>query len=218
MKVSLSLLALCCTATLTAQVGVNNADPQQALDVGGKVKIADDGETPTAGTLRYNAADGQFEGHDGRGWSNLSASATGPLPTGPIPVAGIGFASSSNAKDNARLYYPDSRLSFTQVPAGKFLVVTALNIAPNALTVSSANKYFVTVGASDTPTGLLYTSTGLKLTGDLGATRLLQSGLAPLLVIRGGQYLTVVQDDLQNNTERGIDIEFRGFLVDDLTY
>ena len=218
MKVSLSLLALCCTATLTAQVGVNNADPQQALDVGGKVKIADDGETPTAGTLRYNAADGQFEGHDGRGWSNLSASATGPLPTGPIPVAGSGFAGSSNAKDNARLYYPDSRLSFTQVPAGKFLVVTALNIAPNALTVSSANKYFVTVGASDTPTGLLYTSTGLKLTGDLGATRLLQSGLAPLLVIRGGQYLTVVQDDLQNNTERGIDIEFRGFLVDDLTY
>ena len=51
MKFLTTTLALALAASLHAQVGVNNADPEQALDVGGKLKIADDTEAPSKGTL-----------------------------------------------------------------------------------------------------------------------------------------------------------------------
>lgn len=51
--------------SITAQVGVNNDMPEQALDVNGKIKLGDDATTPTEGTIRYNSATKTFEGFDG---------------------------------------------------------------------------------------------------------------------------------------------------------
>ncbi len=57
-------------STLALQLRSGNTGlgttPTQRLEVNGKIKLSDDGQAPSAGTLRY--VTGQFEGYDGADW------------------------------------------------------------------------------------------------------------------------------------------------------
>ena len=55
-------------------VGVNQINPVARLDVLGKIKIADDGNTAVAGNVRWNALIKDFEGYDGSKWLSLTRS------------------------------------------------------------------------------------------------------------------------------------------------
>ncbi|RYY32866.1 MAG: hypothetical protein EOP46_17925 [Sphingobacteriaceae bacterium] len=53
-------------------VGVGQITPVAKLDVAGKIKIADDVNTPAAGSIRYNNGNKDFEGFDGSSWISLT--------------------------------------------------------------------------------------------------------------------------------------------------
>lgn len=72
MRNSILILFLAFGSFLTAQVGVNTPTPSQALDVAGKIQIADDAIPPERGTIRFNAQNSEFEGYNGVEWKILS--------------------------------------------------------------------------------------------------------------------------------------------------
>lgn len=57
---------------IVPRVGVNNNAPAAALDVAGKIKLADDFTLPQAGMVRWNATSGDFEGYNGKEWLSLT--------------------------------------------------------------------------------------------------------------------------------------------------
>jgi len=59
-------------ATFNGNIGVANFLPTEKLEVNGKIKIGDDVNVPTAGTIRYNATSKDFEGFDGTTWKSFT--------------------------------------------------------------------------------------------------------------------------------------------------
>ncbi|MDG5491222.1 hypothetical protein [Psychroserpens sp. SPM9] len=53
-------------------IGVGTNTPSQKLDVQGKLKVGDDGNSPEKGTVRYNFLDNVFEGHNGTQWDRMT--------------------------------------------------------------------------------------------------------------------------------------------------
>ena len=54
------------------RVGINTSNPVAALDVGGKIKVGDDSDMPSAGMIRWNADKEDFEGYNGTEWVSLT--------------------------------------------------------------------------------------------------------------------------------------------------
>lgn len=52
-------------------LSIGNDSPTQKLDVGGKLKIADDTTSAAAGVMRYNSSSKEFEGFDGGTWTSF---------------------------------------------------------------------------------------------------------------------------------------------------
>lgn len=59
-------------ATFNGNVGIGNFSPSQRLEVNGKVKITDDGNAPSSGTIRYNTTLKDFEGFNGTTWQSFT--------------------------------------------------------------------------------------------------------------------------------------------------
>lgn len=59
-------------ATFNGNVGIGNLSPSQKLEVNGKIKIADDANISSAGTIRYNNTLQDFEGFDGTKWQSFT--------------------------------------------------------------------------------------------------------------------------------------------------
>src|SRR5690606_13583221 len=59
------------TLTTGKRLGINIGAtlPTQSLDVGGKIRLSNDGSTPFAGTMRY--FNGSFSGYDGSTWKSF---------------------------------------------------------------------------------------------------------------------------------------------------
>lgn len=55
------------------KVGINTTTPSQSLDIGGKIKVGNDTELPTAGTIRWNEETSDFEGFDGLKWISFTS-------------------------------------------------------------------------------------------------------------------------------------------------
>ena len=219
MKSTLLPIALFSAAALAAQVGVNEPSPRQALDVNGKLEISDDARAPTAGTLRYNAAAGRFEGHDGTAWTDLGASATAAaLPSGPVPV-GVAVQLPT---DGSVITVPFSdaadRTIFTVVPEGKALILTSVNVLPVGIEFDPEARYAVSLNPAKDPTTFPDYNFGYSLAGVSGESKHIDGALAPLIVVRAGEILRGQQADLANNAEAEIAVNLRGFLVDDLEY
>ena len=215
MKVLLTLALAALTLPLAAQVGVNQPAPEQALDVNGKVRLGDDATAPTAGTLRYNAADGRFEGHDGSDWTDLGAAAAGALPTGPTPVTGYASPPTNGLVLPANFLRAVDRSPFTQVPAGKILVITSINVIDAG--ANPGLRYDLTAGPRRTLGQTPSRTLGYTLQGVTGNSHHVDGALAPLIVAYAGEYLNVLRGPV-SGTAAQADLQFRGFLVDDLEY
>ncbi|MDP0491718.1 MAG: hypothetical protein Q7Q71_11770 [Verrucomicrobiota bacterium JB023] len=199
---------------LLAQVGINNDDPEQALDVNGKVKVGDDNVPPSEGTLRFNEQNDEFEGYDGAQWKNLSDKSAGSLPSGPIPIYGNEILLTNGAVGNIRFGYWDSFSTFEKIPDGKYLLITGIYTSPNAATLDAT--YYGRIGATMTSEGYPSPS-GAGLTFTSASPHHISGDAAPLVVGRPGGYITAYQtSNLSGRTNT--DIEVRGFLVDDLNY
>ena len=77
MKIYATLLCSLLYMASFAQVGINEANPSQTLDVNGKIKLGDDGTAPTEGTIRYNGQKKDFEGWNGSAWLSLTKNKNG---------------------------------------------------------------------------------------------------------------------------------------------
>ncbi|WP_235296518.1 hypothetical protein [Portibacter marinus] len=202
------LFFLFITINLSAQVGVNTIDPDQTFDVNGKMKIGNDGRTPSEGTLRYGPT-GDFEGFTGNGWTSFTEK-SGPLPTGPRPVTGyLGNVLASETLALSFLY-SDGSGSFTSIPTGKYLMITSVIIQSNSL--AKTGEYQTSIGpGSSFPIG----SRGLFLTGNRTSIQSIHDPLGLLIIGRAGENIVVTN---QSTSEFTVRVSVRGFVVDDLSY
>ncbi|WP_445735398.1 hypothetical protein [Mariniflexile sp.] len=207
-----SILAFFMTLSMSAQVGVNNPNPEQALDVNGKVKLTNDAIAPSAGTMRYDATSSDFEGYNGTRWNSFTQSRSSGLPSNPVPV--YGYSSTPSEFDAVRSvsFGRWEGSSFSQVPTGKYLIVTSIFFQQSG--PSPDREYNVTIGPA---TGVSISSifNGALVLAGKGLINMVNSDSAqsPIFVLKPGQYLT-----FSNSTSGGVRINIRGFLVDDLNY
>jgi len=198
------------TYCLNAQVGINTNNPNQELDVNGKVKIGNDGRTPTEGTVRYSA-DGDFEGYTAEGWQSFTAQRNGPLPNGAIPVIANDTGISVGSVDVIIFDYADGSSSFSTVPAGKFVLVSSIQISSNNL--GTTGSYAATIRPA--LNGSVDFNRSLLLQGDRTSIQQITDPYGLLTVLRPGDQLQVVNE---NTSDFPIRAQIRGFLVDDLEY
>lgn len=194
----------------TAQVGIDTNNPNQKLDVNGKVKIGNDGTTPTAGTMRYN---NQFQGYNGTEWLSFSQQANGPLPSASVPV--FSFENSIPSSSSKAIVFQDwDDHIFTTIPANQMIIVTGIYPSPNSAAIAN-NFYALTLGVYDSSTGIQVSGTTLRISGYDNVSQSFSGDQSPLFVIKSGQYLNVFN---YLSSELTMAISVRGFLVDDLSY
>ena len=219
------------TLGLSAQVGVNNPNPEQALDVTGKIKVGDDATAPSDGTIRYNGPEGSFEGYADGEWESLNKSAA---PENPIPFLASVFttfqAEGYVSMEYQRLLVNQPGVQFdanggtsfprTVVPAGYLMVVDYIHVV--AMRNTGDEQFLVEISEADgdATTGdeldsgrnepLIYVSG----TSSAGPAKL-GNGRAPLLVVRPGNQLTLANQSGPGYTG-GVRVVFTGFLVQDL--
>lgn len=207
------------SATVVAQVGVNNSNPSQALDVAGKIKLADDKMDPSEGTIRFNNATKEFEGYNGTEWLVLSVEKSGGAPTEPVFYSGtrtaIGVGNSIAA--NLRLYQQgisnSSPSSFSTVPVGNYFIVTSIHIRQNGVG-SDFNRLSATISAGVNSSRI---GTRLRLDGSNREVIQVVGALnSPVMVLRDNESFRIYNNLLSSTTT--MDVDIRGFLVDDLDY
>lgn len=206
------LLLLLSSTTLFAQVGVNNPAPEQALDVGGKIKLADDATTPTAGTIRYESAQAEFQGYNGSSWQAFSGGGSGGgVPfVGAEPVRGS-FATipaGSNGTGLASFRYMRSNESLGALQPGKLLVIT--QIIPST-TFQSNGSYSIQVAHYEFGNRNPFVRYNLGST--TGGWSPLTASMAPLMIMRPGDTL-----EFYSSSSIPMTCIVIGFLVDDLDY
>lgn len=209
MKTSLIIYTLFIPLFSFAQVGINTDIPNQALDVNGKIKIGNDGKTPTEGTVRYSAT-GDFEGYTANGWTSLTTSENNIFPNYGTAVYGYSFAifpGSSNQLISIERF--DDLSSLTSIPNDKFLLVTSIVIEPNGLNASGT--FEATIGRA-APSGLINQYTAIRLNGE-PKSRIYQDPYGILMVVRGGEVLRITNE---TSSDFSINVKIRGFLVDSL--
>lgn len=59
---------------IVSKAGVNSTNPMNTLDVNGKLRVGDDSSLPAAGSIRWNAANHDFEGYNGTEWVSFTKS------------------------------------------------------------------------------------------------------------------------------------------------
>ena len=199
---------------LNAQVGIyTNGGPGQVVEVKGKIKIGNDGTTPTAGTMRYSSTVKQFQGYDGTEWINFSQQANGPLPSQAIPV--FSYENIISAGTSEQITFRDwDEIVYSTIPANKMIIVTGIYPSPNSAAIADL-FYALSFNVYVSSNNALVPSTTLRISGYDNVSQSFSGGLAPLLVVKAGQYLSVFS---YNTSELAMSLSVRGFLVDDLSY
>ena len=214
MKTKLFLLWILFFPILNAQVGVNTETPNQMLSVNGKVEIGDDSVTATEGTMRYNAEDADFQGFANGQWHSFTNRAN--LPKNAKPVFGYIQACSPGELEDFTLYYEETNaFAATQIPAGKFLIVTEFTFNPNSLTTNLDAINYLTIGPRvygiEYPD---YRRRSLFVVQWKTPQRHI-SGMSPAFIVRPGEYFSISNESTSTHT---LDARMRGFLVDDLNF
>jgi hypothetical protein len=221
MRFFVLILLLALTNALTAQVGVNTPSPSQALDVAGKIQVADDETPPERGTIRFNDRTSEFEGYNGTEWKVLSLDKSSDTPTGPIPYGGFSSPIAVGNNEAVNCTFEKSAVllgtpgpsTFTEVPANRYFIITHINVLDNNLS-SSEERMNVSIRAGTTfsrfSTALRYGGTNYSfppITGSL---------TSPLIILRPGERIRIFNN--ANISQTTLNVAFRGFLVEDLTY
>lgn len=201
---------------IAQKVGINKTNPAQALDVNGKVQIADDAAPATAGAIRYNTATTDYEGYNGTGWNSFTAKETGALPSNPVPIFGSGALVKGN-EISLSLKRSDNNSLVSPVPAGKFIIITGFWIQTNGvLTAPPSGRTFGDIGPGTTLNTFPDASRFFRYSYDALTTLNYQSGGgAPLFVLKAGEYFNASNFDF---SAYNVNIVVQGFLVDDLNY
>lgn len=223
----LALLLSTFLAPAAAQVGVNNPDPEQALDVNGKVKVGDDRTPPTDGTMRYNETDGIFEGYTNGKWETLNTKSAAPEM--PVPVtmtmfqtAPIGI-NNPQATDYEPIDYVTTHFNTSVVfdlnaenerkvvPDGYYLVIDRMT-ATSAETTGDAT-FLVEFIAGDGTAAQTLANPRMMLSGsNTGGTVSYGNGRGPIMVLEAGKQLLFVN---RSDSSTGPDVRavVTGFLV-----
>lgn len=221
MRFSILALLFTLSSTLSAQVGVNTQSPSQALDVAGKIRVADDAMPPDRGTIRFNAQNREFEGYDGTEWKILSLTKSSDTPTAPIPYGGFSSPVAVGNQEAVNCTFEKSAVltgtpgpsTFTTVPDDHYFIITHINVLDNNLS-SGEERMNVSIRAganfSRFSTALRYAGTNHSfppITGSL---------TSPLIILRPGERIRIFNN--ANASQTTLNVAFRGFLVEDLTY
>jgi len=214
------LLLFCLSGLLTAQVGVNNPSPSQALDVAGKIQVADDATPPERGTIRFNDATSEFEGYNGTEWKVLSMDKSGSAPTAPIPYGGFSSPVAVGNQDAVNCTFEKSGTasspgpgSFVQVPANRYFIITHINVLDNNLSTGE-ERMNVSIRAG---TNFSRFSTALRYAGTTHSFPPITGSLSsPLIILRPGENVLIFNNI--NASQTTLNVAFRGFLVEDLEY
>jgi len=201
-----------------AQVGVNNPNPEQALDVNGKVKITDDSNDPTAGTMRYNDSESDFEGFNGVDWKSFTQARNG-IPSNAQFVTGrVGGLPLQSSPSTNIIFIDHNNVALINplVPAGKYLLITGISIAPS-------NLFDIDIEDPFYHFQLNLGSTILEISGKYTGGTLYQNnaGYAPIAIVRSGVSASIFNYQLVSSFEQfdgGVDVLVTGFLVDDLNF
>jgi hypothetical protein len=85
---------------IAPKMGVNITTPGQTLEVSRILRLADDIVAPTAGTLRWNSSNNDFEGYNGTQWLSLtSKSSSGNWGSQPITYENTSFYATTTTND-----------------------------------------------------------------------------------------------------------------------
>lgn len=211
-------LLLFTTTLLQAQVGVGTDTPNQELDVDGKIKISNDGRTPTAGTIRYTTVTDDFEGYDGTEWKSLTAQKSSGTPSDPVAYVGRSspvFVGNQLADPGLVTLesWEDINDDFQRVPNGKFFLVTRIQVQDNNLTsVNERIDCAVYAQSTSVRSKTLVRMVGsnrelVTLTGD-------QSN--PLLILRPNDRIAIYNNNVASQST--VNVLIHGFLVDELDF
>ena len=212
------IFALFAMISVKAQVGVNNPTPEQALDVNGKIKLTDDDTTPSAGTVRFNRTETDFEGYNGVDWQSFTKSRNG-IPSNAIFVSGKAsrLAQGSTGTSVTFRDQTNTPLIDPSVPVGKFLLVTGIHISGTSLldfdTEDPLYHIRITFGGANS----------LEIKGKYTGGTFYQNngGYAPIGVVGSNGSLSITNFELAASLEQlnsGIEVLISGFLVDDLNF
>lgn len=176
----------------SGNVGVGASNPSQKLEVQGKIKIADDGETPEEGTIRYNTSTNSFEGYNGTEWVSffntpersfsISRNIDYTIPSGfgstNIPVNTIDFNIGDCIVDIGGNNY------FSAPVSGRYQLNCTVNIR-SAATIGGINAdlYVVTGGSTSFQERFTLTRTGNSTNQSLGFTTLINLNVGQRIVI-----------------------------------
>ena len=200
------------TLFLSAQVGIDTNNPNQKLDVNGKVKIGDDGVRPTSGTMRYNTID-QFQGYNGTEWLSFSQQPNGPLPSESTPV--FSYENIISAGTTKPFVFRDwDGTIHNTIPVNKMIIVTGIYPSPNSAAITNS-FYALSLSVNNSSTGLAVVGTALRISGYDNVSQFFSGDQSPLFVVKSGEYLSVFS---YGTSELTMSLSLRGFLVDDVSY
>ncbi|OAV43154.1 hypothetical protein [Lewinella sp. 4G2] len=222
-----AFLFLTVSISLCAQVGVNNSNPSQALDVNGKIQVSDDNTPAEKGTIRFNDATDEFEGYDGTEWKILSLEKSSGAPSDPIAYTGR-TVNSVFRDSNGNVIPTDCRLyqtgnvqsgapsNFITVPSGKHFLVTMLWVEDNGITnqANADDLYDVTISAPVSGSSTRFANS-VRLVGRVGDSKfLIGDQTNPIIIMRPGDRFRIFNE----SSDTRVNINVRGFLVDELDF
>lgn len=176
---------------LHAQVGVNNPNPEQALDVEGKVKVGDDATPPDAGTIRYNSTEQDFEGHNGTEYLSLTKSTSVNENARPAIFYHFGVDNNFTYEDFDQGFIYGQRFNdLTNSPGfstTQYFMVTKVVITP---TSSATGSYYVNIAQRTSTNAVANPQLYYRFDATDG-TQEITANRVPLLDIPPGRKLSV---------------------------
>ncbi|PHI20874.1 hypothetical protein CEQ90_05780 [Lewinellaceae bacterium SD302] len=210
-------IALFSLAVLNAQVGINNPDPEQSLDVNGKVKLSDDATPPTDGTIRYDASSEAFEGYAGGQWQAFNENSI-PEDVEEIVVYAFnlppaaGSDVTANWTADVEVINPETG-TFTNVPVpeGKIFVVDHITVTGRD---AQPDEFFYVGIAGGNTNGfdvLTIRNPRIYISGNTSTgSQELVAGRAPLLIVRAEDQVVFYNS---NNSQTNVRIVLHGFYI-----
>ena len=210
---TIQLIFLFIMISTQAQVGINTTEPNQMLDVNGKIQIGDDNLPQTEGSMRYNATESDFEGYAGGAWQSMTGRSF--FPKNAVPY--YGYTSVALPGDikivNFRTAANGSGY-ITTVPANKYMIITSVSFRPNAL-YSTDSAQYLTIGPKlNTATYPDYQRFLLVAVKAHQINRIVsENGF--LFILRPGENLALNNQSISTQIWEA---RVTGFLVDDLDF
>ena len=205
------LISFCVLAQ--AQVGINETNPNQKLDVNGKIEVGNDNNPATKGAIRYDSTNNDFEGYDGSNWNSFTMN-RGMLPNGATPYYGKATVSSNGSLVSFTLH--DMALnssSFGAVPFGKFFIVTGASFHGPSNDATVGTNYTIRIFGNFYPDEEIW----LRGRHENGPQSLWINGAAPLIILQGGETLRAQHPNIVDD-QSSVIVFVRGWLVDNVNY